>query len=293
MHMKRAGMVFSCLLVLAAPSFASAATLTPMLVPNAVLYSRADNEFASAIVVDAATGKRLYAYLPDLKWTGASLTKLMNAMVFLDLKPNWGKAVTLSSKDEVGGGRLRVNSGAKMTIQDLFYSSIVASANNTAMAMARVSGLSIANYVARMNAKAKALGMTHTTYTDPSGMDPKNVTTATDLAVLARKAFSTYMVHKASTTMSYSFPILNTNVVKKIASTNDLLTKDPDVYVYGGKTGFLYESMYNLAVEMEPNPRTPNGHKVLVIVFGSPTRAASFASAKSLAQWAWKSFEWK
>ncbi|MFZ2804244.1 MAG: hypothetical protein WA001_03400 [Patescibacteria group bacterium] len=275
------------------PSLALAATpVGPTLKTSAEDYTPTKGEFASALVIDLATGKQLYAYQPYIPWTGASLTKLMNALVFLDTKPNFSKTMTLLAKDEVGGARLRVNDGTKMTLGDMYYTTLMASTNNTAMALARETGLTLATYVNRMNAKAKALGMTHTTYVEPSGMDPANKTTASDLAILAKYAFNVYLVHKAATMMTYTFSMLNSNVVKKVSSTDELLVSDPDVYVYGGKTGFLYESMYNDIAEMEPNPRTPQGHKLLVVVLGSQTSAGSFAAVKSLGEWAWKSYSW-
>jgi len=294
--MRNIGIVLVTAAALVVPSFALAAPAkvpAPTLKPSATLYQPTRGEFDSAIVVDVATGKRLYAYKSDLVWTGASLTKLMNALVFLETKPSFNKPMTLLAQDEVGGARLRVNSGTKMTLGNMFYTTLMASTNNTAMAIARSTGLSLTTYVKRMNEKAKALGMKNTIYVEPSGMDPRNTTTAADLAVLAKTAFENPTIRKASTMMTYSFSMLNAKVTKRVTSTDKLLTNDPDLYIYGGKTGFLYESMYNDIAEMEPNPRTPNGHKLIVVVLGSQTSAGSFAAVKALGQWAWKNYQWQ
>jgi D-alanyl-D-alanine endopeptidase (penicillin-binding protein 7) len=291
--MKKAWIAISAVMLMLAPCVAFAAVQKPTLRANSTLYARADSEFESAIVIDARTGQQLYAYKPDLLWPGASLTKLMNAIVTVNLKPRWSKIVALSSKDEVGGGRLRVVDGSTMSFQDMFYSTLVSSTNNTATAMARLSTLGVAGFVKQMNKNAAAFGMSHTTYVDPSGMDPKNVTTAHDLAILAQKSFGIPTIQQAVDTATYVFSIRNSKVVKKLVSTDELLTHDPNVWVMGGKTGFLYESMYNLIVEMKGYPFTPGQPPVYVVVLGSQTRSGSFASAKSLAEWAWANYEWK
>jgi D-alanyl-D-alanine carboxypeptidase len=243
-------------------------------------------------VFDAATGKRLYGYLPNLPWSAASLTKLMTTLVASDHLKNVQSVVAISSKDEVGGGRLRVNSGAKLTVNDLFYSAIVASANNAAMALARLSGISAQTFVTQMNQRAKTLGLTHTSFVEPSGMDPKNQTTATDMAALARAAFSNQKIRSAATTASYRFTIRNTGEIKTITNTNKLLTKDPEIWVLGGKTGFLYESMHNLVVKVTTGPEKPGKPPLYVVVFGSADSASMFGSAKGLAKWAWNAYDW-
>lgn len=287
-------MSLSWVVFFGAPYFVSAMTSMnePELVAGAQIYSRADDEFASAIVIDAATGKRLYAYLPTLEWPAASLTKLMNALVVIDQKPRWTKSIAMSSKDSVGGGQLNVKNGSTIPMKDLFYSSIVASANNAAMALARTSGLGTVGFVKSMNKKALALGLTTTSFADPSGMDPANVTTAAEMAKISAKAFDVPEIRRAATTMSYAFTMNNPTVKKKITNTNKLLTSDDEMFVMGGKTGFLYESRYNLAVKLRTMDKSPDKPPLIIVVLGAPKSAGSFASAKGLAKWAWNAYDW-
>lgn len=293
--MRRVLAVLVGVLSLLVPQISFAQGVGPVKDPNAHPYARSDNEFASAIVIDAATGSVLYEYNADALWSAASLTKLMGALVFLDHRPDWNKIVDIRKQDEVGGGRLQVTSGATLRVIDLFYSSITASANNAAMALARVTGLSKPTFIKNMNTKAKALGMTNTTFTDPSGMDPKNITTARDMAKLASVAYANAEIRRGATSASYKFVIRNTGLSKQIKTTNDMLVgKDYDNYfVTGGKTGFLYESMYNLAVRVRPTSDQNASRQVVVVVFGSQTRDGSFKSTAALANWAWKAYSWK
>jgi D-alanyl-D-alanine endopeptidase (penicillin-binding protein 7) len=276
------------------PQAVLGASGAPVKDPNAHTYSRSDNEFAAAIVIDQASGEVLYAYKADTSWPAASLTKLMNALVFVDRAPDWNKIVDIRTQDEVGGGRLRVASGATLRVIDLFYSSVTASANNAATALARISGLGITGFVKAMNKKAAAMGLTHTAFVDPSGMDPKNVTTARDMAKLAAAAFNVDPIRRAATTGNYAFKIRNTGQRKELKNTNDMLTQQAydGFYVTGGKTGFLYESMYNLAVRVRPAGSKDSSKQLMVVVLGSQTREGSFKSAASLANWAWKAWRW-
>ena len=289
---RRIGVIFLSLASFCLPLTTWAAG--PQKVAGALPYERSSNEFASAIVLDAKTGQVLYEYKADRIWSAASLTKLMGALVFMDHHPNWNTVISLLQQDEVGGGRLRVASGARLTVRDLLYSSITASANNAATALARVSGLGISAFVKAMNKKAAILGLKSTTFVDPSGIEPKNVTTAREMAIIAGKAFDMDAIRRPATTAHYRFVVRNTGQVKNLTNTNDLLVQGEydDVYVMGGKTGFLYESMYNLAVRIKPMNDEQGKRSLMIVVFGSPDRPQSFRSAHALAKWAWKAYTW-
>lgn len=283
--------IFVALALLAAfsVSVADASAAGPALRSGAMAYERSDDEFVSAVVVDIQSGKRLYGYQAQKVWPAASLSKLMSALVVLDHHPAWNKVVSTVRADEVGGGSLVVKVGSRMTVQDMFYSSIVGSANNTTMSLARLSGLGKAGFVSHMNTKAKELGLKHTKFQEPTGLNENNVTSAEDMAKLAQTAFSKTMIRRAASTMAYRFTVSNPTVVKTVKNTNRLLTSDDDLWVVGGKTGFIYEARYNLAVQMRP---MAGGPQLMVVVLGAPTKNSSFDSAKSLANWAWRAYAW-
>ncbi len=252
------------------------------------------NEFAAAIVMVPGTHQVLYSFKPDKLHTAASLTKLAGAMAFLKNPGPWERLVTLSKADEVGGGRLRVNPGTKIPLRDLFYSSITASANNAAMALARVSGLSMKGFLAKMNQVAKATGATHSVFYDASGMNPRNMTTARDMALIAEAAFNTPEIRRAATVESYPVRIASAGTVRTIKNTNPLLAPNTGIWVMGGKTGYLEESMYNFVGRFRPEQAdgTPElGKDLIIVVFGAPTKDAQFQTAKRLAQWAWQEHE--
>ncbi len=267
--------------------------VTLLVMPAAFVHAQefvpASDEFASAVIT-RADGKVLYAFKPDASHTAASLSKLVLALVMLDKNWNWNRVVKMSKADEVGGGRLRVAAGSRIALGDLWQSALGSSANNAAMAMARIAGPGIPSFVKKMNAKVQAIGASSSVFHDPAGMNPKNTTTAADMARIARAAFKQKRVSDASQRGPYTFQLAGTTLTHTIKNTNAPLLDDPDMYLLGGKTGYLPESMYNYTAELRPlaDDGTQDPKKdVIVVVLGAPSTQGAMDSAKRLAKWAW------
>jgi len=266
----------------ASPALAATSTTAVGYVPSA-------NEFASAIVM-RPDGKVLWAFKPDLQHTAASLSKLVLALAMLDKSWNWNAPIKMTAADEVGGGRLRVSVGSKIKLIDLWQSALGSSANNAGMAMARVAGPGVPSFMKKMNAKAKQVGAMSSVFYDPVGMNPKNMTTAHDMALITRAAFDQSRIVQASQNGPYTFTLVGTNLTHTIKNTNAPLLSDEDVYLQGGKTGYLPESMYNYAAEMSPLNADGSGQtkkNVIVVVLGAPSTQGAMDSAKAIAEWAW------
>ncbi len=218
----------------------------------------------------------------------ASLTKLMTALIAHGRGLAMNNTATVLAEDEVGGARLRVNNGAKLTVRDIFYAMIVGSANNAAQALARIAGEPVSNFVEEMNARARALGLEATTFSDMSGLDLGNVSTAQDIAALALTAFDDPVIRSAASTAYY--PLRAEGTLRQMKNTNGLLT-DPNngLYVLGGKTGYLIESKWNFVVKMRDYRNRP----LLIVVLGSASDADAFKDATLLGRWVWTHFQWK
>lgn len=289
------GALCACAAVLFFAVPAADAALVPVLKADAPPPEVDTTVFASLLVIDAASGKTLYAMQPAKPWTPASLTKLMTAHVFVSKPRNWTSKGNILRVDEVGGGRLGVVSGSTMTLQDLLNAAIVGSANNAAMALARLSGFGSEGFITAMNAEAQRMGLTNTSFHEAAGMDAANTATAYDLAVLFRAAQTEPHVNKAMTTDRYQFTVATPSpVAKDIKNTNLLLFGNPDIRVTGGKTGYLVESQYNFGLSAKPGAGMPaNAGEVIVMVLGAPSRDSSQEAAATLARWAWTSFDWR
>jgi serine-type D-Ala-D-Ala endopeptidase (penicillin-binding protein 7) len=232
----------------------------------------------SYIVLDAKTGEQLLAKDTEQLWVPASLTKLVTALVVLDAKPNLKKSIAMAKDDEVGGARIATRAGVKYTVSDLLHASLIASANNATNALSRSIGLSKEDFVARMNAKAKELGAASTVFYEPTGIDPRNMTTASDYARITKAAFSNPSISKIAKLQKYSFRSTNNRKYShSIKSTNKLLG-DAELGSVVGKTGYLDESRYNFVAEV--NDRL--GNDFIVVVLGSSNSAAQFQETKKL-----------
>ncbi|MFE4636079.1 D-alanyl-D-alanine carboxypeptidase family protein [Streptomyces sp. NPDC056773] len=157
---------------------------------------------ASSFLMDGATGATLSSKAGNTRREGASTTKIMTAHVVLTAPGlDLNKKVTIRQEylDYVylqGGSSANLKAGATPTVRQLLYAMMLPSGCEAAYALADTFGSGTtraartADFIAKMNAKAKSLGMTNTTYDSFDGISPtqKNLTTARDLAKLTRAA---------------------------------------------------------------------------------------------------------
>ena len=217
----------------------------------------------SAIVIDKNSGSVVFEKNTETIRPIASLTKLMTVLVFFDHNPGWDKAVTMQKSDYVGGGMLWVKEGAKISVKDLFYATLVGSRNNTAEALARATGLTRSEFIIEMNAKAEAMNLTKTHFVDPTGLDEKNVSTAFEMAEIAKVAFAKEEVLKATTTKLYKVKPVGSKVLYSIKNTSKKVL-DRDLVITGSKTGWTDEAGYNLVTQAKSE-----GKEMIALVMGA------------------------
>jgi D-alanyl-D-alanine carboxypeptidase (penicillin-binding protein 5/6) len=171
----------------------------------------------------------------------ASLAKVMTAYLVLEHYPlhagDSGRRFVVDQRDVVDTETMRrqdqsiveVRAGERLTERDALMAILLPSANNVAVLVARQISGSVASFVAEMNHTAHALGMSHTTYTDPSGYDAGTVSTALDQLRLAQLVAEDETLADMMATRSYSLPIAG-----DVTNTDTLLGQDGFV---GMKTG--------------------------------------------------------
>ncbi len=246
------------------------------------------------IVIDNATGDILAAQGAEQLWPIASITKLMTSKVAIDQGLDLYGVGNVLDADDVGGAKLYANSGSTFYTMDLLRATLIASANNAANAVARLSGLSKGTFIERMNSEAERMNLGRTRFVDPTGIELGNVSTAREVAFMAREIFEDETVRRFSGTSALKIQsISNPEYDRAISSTNWLLYDRAydDVYVTAGKTGYLNESGWNLVVRMHPMDGTYD-ESVLIVLFGGDSRRESFDDAASLARWAWQVYDW-
>ena len=246
------------------------------------------------VVMDRSTGKILTVKNENRVWPIASLTKLVTADVVLDREVPMTQVATVKTIDDVGGAKLYVNDGDAFSVQDLFYATLIASANNAANALSRATGLSSEEFLEEMNKRADELGLTQTTFVDPTGIELGNVSTAREMARIAQSLLDREQLRRFTQTSYKYINDLTQGTQKKMTNTNWMLWKPAydDLYVTGGKTGYLEEAGWNLVVSVRPM----NGDadtELLIVLFGAASRGESFQEARLLADWAWDVFAWK
>lgn len=219
----------------------------------------------------------------------ASITKLMSALVFLDKNPGWEKTYTISRADLVEGGKVNLFVGDTVTIKDLFNASLVASDNGATLALARSTGLSDAEFVVAMNIKAKALGLMHSSFSDPIGLNNDNLSNAKDVARLAKAALDSPDIAAAVGKPSYEF-VTQEGRAKKLESTDWLLEADvvSGIQAVGGKTGYTDSAGYCFVGRF----RDTHGRSIIVAVLDSGGKNERFQQARTLASWAFNYCQW-
>lgn len=246
------------------------------------------------IVIDNESGAILAADSAGEQWPIASITKLVTTKTALDAGLDAYGTGDVRNADNVGGARLWVEDGTTFRVRDLLYATMVASANNAANAVARLSGLPRTTFIDRMNAFAQEHNLGQTEFVDPTGIELENVSTAREVAYLTREVFKNEDIRRMAGTWRINIEALNDEEYERsINSTNWMLYDPPydDVYVTGGKTGYLIESGWNLVVRMHPMGDT-QAKSVLIVVLGAEGRRESFDDAHALAHWAWAAHDW-
>lgn len=240
----------------------------------------------AVIVLNQVTGDVLYEQGSNDVRIPASLVKLTTVLVVLDTNPDWNKVCTVSEQDRVGGVAI-TKSGTSMpyTMNNLLYATLMPSANDAATALARCTGLPHAEFLARMQTKAREQGALNTTYVDASGISSANTTTATDMARIANAAFSTEKVRSITRTQSYRL-CTTTGSCQTIRSTNPLLA-DKQLTTVAGKTGTL-----DGAINFAGSFKDAKGHYFIVVVLGGSSKESRFTEAKELVQFASTRADW-
>jgi D-alanyl-D-alanine carboxypeptidase len=220
----------------------------------------------ASIVIDLETGQVLHDREADEIRHPASLTKVMTLYLVFDAIES-GK-LKLTDKMPVSKAasraqpsKLGLKAGSTIKVEDAIRALVTKSANDVAIVIAeKLGGGSETKFVAKMNAKAKELGMLNTTFRNASGLpDKKQVTTARDMAKLGE---AVYMDHKNRYNY-FSLPSFTWGK-RKYMNHNELLKRVDGVD--GIKTGFTNASGYNLMASAERN-----GHRVIAIMMGGST----------------------
>ena len=231
---------------------------------------------AEAVLLLDTEGRTVFAKNAQLDHAPASLVKLMTLyLAFEDIEANRATLedpVTISHASATTPRyRMGLRTGEVVPLRILLEGVAIASANDAATAVAEHLATDEAAFVARMNVKARELGMTATRYANPHGLpDPTQRTNARDVALLMGRLLQD---HQGARTMLGGQTFVYRG---RVYARHISLFNDPGG-VQALKTGFTREAGYNLAVSA-----WRAGQQFVMIVLGAQTRAQSFLDGKKL-----------
>ena len=226
--------------------------------------------------MNASNGEVLASHDAQVELPIASITKLMTVLVALDhLKPDDVVTVT-GSAAQVGESRIPLVAGQRITVRDLLKGALIQSANNAADALAAAaSGGDVPRFVSWMNARARAIGLHHTHFVRPDGLDaPGHVSSARDVAVLAQVAMHSPIVR--SIVRERTDTIEGGRFV--VHTWNDLLGVVPGLI--GVKTGHTNDAGWCQVAAVRRQ-----GYTIYAVILGSPTRAQRNDDLQRLLAW--------
>ena len=236
-----------------------------------------------ALLINANTGKVVYAKNENVRHANASTTKIMTCILALE-NCKLNEKVTFSPyAASIEPSKLYANAGEVFYLKDLLYSLMLPSHNDTAVAIAEHVSGSTAKFVDLMNKKAAAIGCTNTHFATPNGLDfgYNHYTTASDLAKIARYAIKRNMFRKLISTGYYSFSNLNTGRTYYIGTTNALLGNLPGVQ--GMKTGYTNKAGYCF-VGLSYSQK---GNTYISVVLGGSSSASRWEDSRRLLTYAY------
>jgi len=217
----------------------------------------------TAVLVDLGSGRVLWAKDANVHRAPASLTKLMTAVVAVDLAGLDAPVTVTAEAAAAEPSRLGLVAGQQLTVRDLLYGALLNSGNDAALALG--TGIVPADrFVALMNAKAAYLHLADTHFSTPNGLtDPANYTSSHDLAVLSAYILKYYpQLAEIAGTRDYVIPATATHPTFYPHNVNHFL----DVYpgATGLKTGFTDDAGGCLVAVA-----TRGGRSLLLVLMGS------------------------
>ena len=261
---------------------------------------------AKAVVLyELNSGTMLYTHNPDTKIYPTSMVKIMTTLVALEnCALDDVVTVTRSVLNQVPigilGADLKV--GEEITLRDLLYANMVASATDASVVIADYVGGSINGFLVMMNEKAAELGCLGTNYSNVHGLhDEQTYTTARDIARITEAALENEILREMFCAAEYTMAATNKHEERTITTTNNMMnpknSKYYDKRVTGGKTGATDQGGRCLTLTAEKDGMNilcvVMGAKPTIATNGSLTAYGSFEESKVLIDYAFSNFEFR
>ena len=244
----------------------------------------------SAVLMDVTTGAVLYESNPHEQLAPASVTKVMTMLLIMEALDGGSISLTdtVTASETAaakGGSQIYLKVGETMSVSDMLKSIAVSSANDCACAMAEHLSGSEEAFVARMNSRARELGMNDTTFVNCTGLDDgadavNHRTSAYDIALMSRELLKNHPKIKDFTTIWMDSV---RNGTFGLSNTNKLIRFYPGAT--GLKTGFTTGAGYCLSASAQRE-----GMELVAVVMGAESGSARNAACKQLLDYGFANF---
>jgi serine-type D-Ala-D-Ala endopeptidase (penicillin-binding protein 7) len=232
-----------------------------------------------ALVMDQLNSEVLFEKNSKVALPIASITKLMTGLIVVEAQQNMDELLEVTTddidKEKNSSSRLRI--GAQLTRANMLHIALMSSENRAASALGRNYPGGLPAFVAAMNAKAKALGMSDTHYVDSNGLSSRNVASARDLAKLVVAAYTHPILREYSTDTKY---VVDTGGhMLQYANTNHLVA-NPEWEIGLQKTGYISEAGRCLVMQAKIA-----GRAVVMVFLDSKGKQSRLADAGRIRKW--------
>lgn len=213
----------------------------------------------SAVLMDGDSGRVLYEKDGKTPLANASTTKVLTCIVALESSPGDDYVQVSQNAASQPEVRLGLQKGEQYYLEDLLYSLMLKSHNDTAVAIAEHCGGTVEGFARMLNRKAKQIGCKDTYFITPNGLDAqdengKHHTTAEDLALIMRYAIKNKTFLHISQTRDYTFSEITGKRTFSVHNANALL--DMMDGVLAGKTGYTSQAGYCYVCAWEEEGKT-------------------------------------
>jgi D-alanyl-D-alanine endopeptidase (penicillin-binding protein 7) len=259
----------------------TAPAVTSVIVNGTQAEDGPDLKSAAALVYDASDGTVLYGKNIAQVSAIASITKLMTAMVVLDADLSLDEPIRIDKADidhlKHTGSRLRI--GSVFSRHDLLHMALMSSENRAASALGRSYPGGTDAFVARMNAKARELGMRHSHFVEPTGLSSENVSTAEDLALLVQASLDYPLIREFTTTAKAQIHTADSGHTYGFLNSNGLV-RGSSWQIDVTKTGYISEAGQCLVMQARILDRP-----IIIVLLDSWGKYTRIGDANRIRKW--------